>query len=80
MTPEQEDIFRKKLEKELVAARIQGMISGISIVSNVVYEKVVNVDNKCTKDDLLKIIKSIKEFCEKGLNTKSNAKIDMEAL
>lgn len=74
MTPKQEKIFENKLKEELEKARLQGqgMSIGMKAVSGVIYEKVKNVSRNNTKNDLLRVIKDIKSFCETGLDIKDN--------
>ena len=67
MTPEQEKLFEDKLKEELEKARLQGMSIGMKTISKVVYDKVVNVNRENSKNDLLRVIKDIKSFCETGL-------------
>lgn len=67
MTPEQEKQFEDKLKEELEKARLQGMSIGMKTISKVVYDKVVNVNREHSKNDLLRVIKDIKSFCETGL-------------
>lgn len=67
MTPEQEKQFEDKLKEELEKARLQGMSIGIKTISKVVYDKVVNVSREHSKNDLLRVVKDIKSFCETGL-------------
>ena len=70
MTPEQEKIFENKLKEELGKARLQGMSIGMKSISGVVYDKVKNVSRDNTKNDLLRVVKDIKKFCETGLDIK----------
>ena len=72
MTPKQEKIFENKLKEELEKARLQGMSIGMKSVSGVIYEKVKNISRNNTKNDLLRVIKDIKSFCETGLDIKDN--------
>ena len=67
MTPEQEKIFEDKLKEELEKARLQGLGIGMKTISKVVYDKVVNVSREHSKNDLLRVVKDIKSFCETGL-------------
>lgn len=67
MTPEQEKQFEDKLKEELEKARLQGMSIGMKTISKVVYDKVVNVNREHSKNDLLRVVKDIKSFCETGL-------------
>lgn len=67
MTPEQEKQFEDKLKEELEKARLQGMSIGMKTISKVIYDKVVNVNRECSKNDLLRVVKDIKSFCETGL-------------
>ena len=67
MTPEQEKLFEDKLKEELEKARLQGMSIGMKTISKVVYDKVVNVNREHSKNDLLRVVKDIKSFCETGL-------------
>ena len=67
MTPEQEKQFEDKLKEELEKARLQGMSIGMKTISKVIYDKVVNVNRENSKNDLLRVVKDIKSFCETGL-------------
>ena len=67
MTPEQEKLFEDKLKEELEKARLQGMSIGMKTISKVIYDKVINVNRECSKNDLLRVVKDIKSFCETGL-------------
>ena len=67
MTPEQEKQFEDKLKEELEKARLQGMSIGMKTISKVVYDKVVNVSREQSKNDLLRVVRDIKSFCETGL-------------
>ena len=67
MTPEQEKQFEDKLKEELEKARLQGMSIGMKAISKVIYDKVINVNRECSKNDLLRVVKDIKSFCETGL-------------
>ena len=69
MTPEQEKLFEDKLKEELEKARLQGMSIGMKTISKVVYDKVVNANREHSKNDLLRVVKDIKSFCETGLAT-----------
>jgi hypothetical protein len=70
MTPEQEKEFEDKLKESLEKARIQGLGIGAKAISKVIYDKVVNVNRDCTKNDLLRVVRDIKKFCETGLAIK----------
>ena len=70
MTPEQEKIFEDKLKDELEKARLRGMSIGMKAITGVVYDKVKNVSRDNTKNDLLRVVKDIKKFCETGLDIK----------
>lgn len=70
MTPEQEKQFEDKLNEELEKARIQGLGIGAKTVSKLIYDKVAGVSRTNTKNDLLRVIKDIKTFCETGLAIK----------
>lgn len=67
MTSEQEKQFEDKLKEELEKARLQGMSIGMKTISKVIYDKVVNVSREQSKNDLLRVVKDIKSFCETGL-------------
>lgn len=67
MTPEQEKQFEEKLKTELEKARLQGIGIGAKSVSGVIYDKIKNVSRGNTKNDLLRVVKDIKKFCETGL-------------
>ena len=67
MTPEQEKQFEDKLKEELEKARLQGMSIGMKTISKVIYDKVINVNREHSKNDLLRVVKDIKSFCETGL-------------
>ena len=71
MTPEQEKLFEDKLKEELEKARLQGMSIGMKTVSKLIYDKIINVNSECSKNDLLRVIKDIKSFCETGLAIKT---------
>ena len=68
MTPEQEKQFEDKLKEELEKARLQGVSIGMKTISKAIYDKVVNVNRENSKNDLLRVIKDIKSFCETGLD------------
>ena len=70
MTPEQEKQFEDKLKEELEKARLQGMSVGMKTISKVIYDKVINVNRENSKNDLLRVVKDIKSFCETGLAIK----------
>ena len=72
MTPEQEKQFEDKLKEELEKARIQGLGIGAKTVSKLIYDKVAGVSRTNTKNDLLRVIKDIKTFCETGLAIKED--------
>lgn len=74
MTPEQEKIFEDKLKEELEKARLQGMSIGMKTVSKIIHDKVNNVNRKNTKNDLLRVVKDIKTFCETSLSVKEENK------
>lgn len=79
MTPEQEKVFEDKLKEELEKARLQGLSIGMKTVVQIMYDKVKLVTRKNTKNDLLRVIKDIKLFCEKELidpNKPSNGEIE----
>lgn len=67
MTQEQEKLFEDKLKEELEKARIQGMSIGMKTVSKLIYDKIINVNREHSKNDLLRVVKDIKSFCETGL-------------
>lgn len=67
MTPEQEKQFENKLKEELEKAKLQGIGIGMKTVSKVIYDKVINANRECSKNDLLRVVKDIKSFCETGL-------------
>ena len=73
MSPEQESLLQQQLKEELEKTRLQGMTIGMKAVSKVVYDKVINVNRKYSKNDLLRVIKNIKEYCETGLNLKEDS-------
>ena len=70
MTLEQEKLIEDKLTEQLEKARTIGLSIGAKTISKVIYDKVVNVNRECTKNDLLRIIKDVKSFCETGLAIK----------
>ena len=70
MTKEQEKVFEDKLKEELEKARTIGLSIGAKTISKVIYDKLVNVNRECSKNDLLRVIKDIKSFCETGLAIK----------
>lgn len=72
MTPEQEKQFEDKLKEELEKARLQGIGIGAKSVSGVIYDKIKNVSRSNTKNDLLRVVKDIKKFCETGLAIKED--------
>lgn len=72
MTPEQEKQFEEKLKAELEKARLQGIGIGAKSISGVIYDKVKNVSRGNTKNDLLRVVKDIKKFCETGLAIKED--------
>lgn len=72
MTPEQEKQFEEKLKEELEKVRLQGIGIGAKSISGVIYDKVKNVSRSNTKNDLLRVIKDIKKFCETGLAIKKD--------
>ena len=72
MTPEQEKQFEEKLKEELEKVRLQGIGIGAKSISGVIYDKVKNVSRSNTKNDLLRVIKDIKKFCETGLTIKED--------
>ena len=41
---------------------------GSKAISKVIYDKIKNIDRKYSKNDLLRVIKELKEFCEIGLD------------
>ena len=67
MTPEQEKQFEEKLKEELEKVRLQGIGIGAKSISGVIYDKVKDVSRNNTKNDLLRVVKDIKKFCETGL-------------
>ena len=70
MTPEQENLFKEELQKELQNAIIRGMSNGMKTVSKVFYDKIVNVNEETTREELLNIINELKRFCKTGLGIK----------
>jgi len=70
MTPDQEKVFEDKLKEELEKARLQGLGIGAKTISKVIYDKIANINRECSKNDLLRVIKDIKSFCETGLAIK----------
>lgn len=68
MDQEQEKKLQELFAKELEKARLKGMMVGAATVSQMIFEKVKNVSRDATKNDLLRIIKDVRTFCEKGLN------------
>lgn len=74
MTEEQlktlEDTYKEQLEK----ATLRGIAVGSKSISKVIYDKLKNVDRSYSKNDLIRVIKDLKKFCETGLN------IDIENL
>lgn len=73
MTQEQEKLFEDKLKEELEKSRIQGISIGMKAVSKVIYDKIVNVSREYSKNDLLRAIKDVKNFCETGLAIKDES-------
>ena len=67
MTPEQ---FKEELQEELQNAMIRGMSNGMKTVSKVFYDKIVNVNEETTREELLNIINELKRFCKTGLDIK----------
>ena len=72
MTPEQEKQFEEKLKEELEKVRLQGIGIGAKSISGVIYDKVKNVSRSNTKNDLLRVVKDVKTFCETGLAIKED--------
>lgn len=72
MTNEQEKLFENQLKEELEKARLQGMGIGSKAISKVIYDKIAGVGRDSSKNDLLRVIKDIKAFCETGLNIKED--------
>lgn len=72
MTKEHEELFEEKLKVELEKARLQGIGIGAKSVSGVIYDKIKNVSRGNTKNDLLRVVKDIKKFCETGLAIKED--------
>lgn len=70
MTQEEEKLVHDKVKEELEKARIQGLGIGAKTISKVIYDKIVNVNREYSKNDLLRVIKDIKSFCETGLAIK----------
>lgn len=68
MTPEQEKLLADKINEELAKAKTEGMLIGTTAMVGVIYTKVKNVNRNNTKNDLLRVIKDIKSFCEKSLD------------
>lgn len=72
MTKEHEKIFEEELENQLKKARLQGIGIGAKSISKVIHDK-TNVDfSKMSKNDVVRIVKDIKKFCETGLAIKEN--------
>lgn len=72
MNEEQTKVFEDKLKEELDKVRLEGLAVGCKSVSQVIYDKIKNVDRNCTKNDLIRVIKDIKKFCEVGLAIKED--------
>lgn len=70
MTQEEEKLIHDKLKEELEKARLQGLGIGAKTISKVIYDKIANINRECSKNDLLRVIKDIKLFCETGLTIK----------
>lgn len=75
MTPEQEKEFEEKLKESLENARIQGLSIGMKTATKVIYDKVVNINRECSKNDLLRVIKDVRSFCETGLGINKETEI-----
>jgi|GEM_PF-1880112 len=73
MNEEQTKIFEDALKKELEKARFEGLSVGCKSVSQVIYDKIKNVDRNCSRNNLIRVIKDIKKFCEVGLAIKNTS-------
>ena len=56
MIPEQEKVFKEQLQKELQATMTRGMSIGMKSVSQVIYDKIGNVNETSSKEKLLNVI------------------------
>lgn len=67
MTDNQEKLIESKIKEQLDKTRIQGIGIGAKSVSSVVYDKIKHINSQSSKNDLLRAIKDIRQFCETGL-------------
>jgi len=72
MIPEQEKLLQDKLKEALEKANLRGMSIGMKSIAKVIYDKVVNVNRNYSKNDLLRVVKDIRKFCETGLAIKED--------
>lgn len=72
MTKEQEELFEGELKKQIENATLRGMGIGAKSISAAIYEKVKVDTTKMSKNDVVRILKDIKKFCETGLAIKED--------
>lgn len=68
MTDGQQKELEDNLKEQIEKATVRGMGIGSKAISKVIYDKIKNIDRKYSKNDLLRVIKELKEFCEIGLD------------
>ena len=67
MTTEQEKLIGDRIKESLEKSRVQGISIGAKSVSKVIYDKVSKSNRESSKNDLLRVIKEVRSFCETGL-------------
>ena len=68
MTDGQQKELEDNLKEQIEKATVRGMGIGSKAIFKVIYDKIKNIDRKYSKNDLLRVIKELKEFCEIGLD------------
>lgn len=72
MTQEQEKFFENELREQLEKARLQGVGIGAKSISKVIYDKTNGDLRSLGKNDLIRVVKDIRKFCETGLGIKED--------
>jgi DNA topoisomerase VI subunit A len=72
MTDEQQQLFEQQLKEQLEKARLQGLSVGAKTFTKIIYDKTASVTKQSSKNDLLRVLKDIRTFCETALSKKDS--------